>query len=182
MTNILVLPLLQVTTGVQTDEDFQFSAAYYYSDGATPVSLSGITFTCAIGNIATPSVSILSAAENVISIEVPAASKDAWPEGTFPFYLLATDGTYTRNLTANSYVTVGEPSIQGVVSFDVPGSISSAGSIPVSSVLDQIWAQLGPVAVLSYIAANIPIQTGDDAPVATGQLFINLSGYMVMAQ
>ncbi len=127
MTNIEFLPLLKVVAGVQGDEDFNPSIAFMQSDGVTPIGLAGIAFTAKIGSLATLSTSagslvVSGPGNNVLSFSAPAIGRAIWPTGPQPLSLQATDGTYTRDVFANSTLIVGNPASFSVTTFSTPGA------------------------------------------------------------
>ena len=42
MSTLPLLPLVQITDGVQSDEDWRLSIAYYLDDAITPIPLDGL--------------------------------------------------------------------------------------------------------------------------------------------
>ena len=59
---------------------------------------------------------------NSLSFFVAAAAKTAWPTGRYAFTLTAADGTYTRDIFANSTLTVGQPAAFSVAALAGAGS------------------------------------------------------------
>ena len=113
MSNIELLPLLKVDAGVQANEDFNPSIAFFEADGVTPLSLAGMAFAASIGTVATlttagAQIVIGGVSSNILSFDVLAAAKATWPTGRYPFSLLATDGAFARDVfSAESAIVVG---------------------------------------------------------------------------
>ena len=131
MSSIEALPLLTTITGVQTNEDFIYSLAFYYDDNITAIPLTGINFTASVGTIATLSTSngaivVSGTDDNILTITEYAASKTSWLAGSYPLTLLATDGTYTRDIFAQSQLVVGAPYITSVVPLNTGGNMPTA--------------------------------------------------------
>lgn len=146
MSAISLLPLLKVSAGVQTDEDFTLAIAFYLSDGVSPINLTGISFTSRIGSIfsastAAGTLSITGANSNNLVFAVPASAKASWPTGAYTLSLLATDGTYTRDVFAMSTLTVGAPALDTIAPLVAPGgaptSVASLQSSSVATALSQ---------------------------------------------
>lgn len=128
MSSIESLPLLLTTAGVQTNEDFIYSLAFFYSDNVTPIDLTGISFTLTIGSLATLStgnggIVVYGSPPNIIVATKYAAAKASWPIGEYPMTLVATDGTYTLDVFAQSQLIVGAPSIISVVPLPTGGNM-----------------------------------------------------------
>jgi hypothetical protein len=130
MSNISLLSSQQVIASVDCDEDFAPPPLLFFeADGVTPIDLSGISFTSRIGNF--PALTNaggggIQVAGNSLTFFVPAASKN-WPSGRFSFSLLASDGTFTRDLFANSTLTVG-----GAASFAVTSWATNTAAVALS--------------------------------------------------
>ncbi len=202
MSTLTLLPLVQVTDGVQIDEDWQLSIAYYLDDGVTPVPLTGLTFTLTVGAFATLStgsgqIVVSGPSSNLLVITALAAAKASWPTGVYPISLSANDGTYTRDLFASSTLAIGAAQITRVTLIVAPDNLSQSVAAPLSAALAAALQALQPTALASALGglatsdqsalaqallSALPVQTGSGAPVASGQPFINTSGFVVIAQ
>ncbi len=124
-TNISLLPLQQVTASVEADEDFAPPPILFFqSDGVTPIDLTGIAFTAWIGNnpaLTSAFGGAIAVSGNSVSFFVAASAKE-WPTGRYSFTLLASDGTFTRDIFANSTLTVGAPAAFSVSALAGAGS------------------------------------------------------------
>ena len=202
MSTLSLLPLVKVTDGVQPGEDWQLSIAFYLDDGVTPVDLSGLTFTLSIGALATLTSAtgqIVASGPlvNVLAITALGAQTTSWPIAVYSLSLVASDGTYTRDIFALSTLAVGAGQVARVSLIVAPDNtpISVAASIP--SALSAAFQALQPAAIATALAAlpsselsaliqaltsSLPVQSGSTAPVPSGQAFINSSGYVVIAQ
>jgi hypothetical protein len=202
MSTLTLLPLIRVSDGVQSDEDWQLSIAFYLDDGITPVPLSGLSFTLSIGAFATLStssgqVAVTGPNNNLLVITALASEKASWPQGVFPITLTATDGSATRDLFASSTLSIGSAQVARVSLLVAPDSNprSIAASIPAA--LAAALQALQPTALAAALAGltssqlgvltqalfgAMPVQTGSSAPVPSGQAFVNSSGYVVIAQ
>jgi hypothetical protein len=202
MSTLSLLPLLKVSDGVQPGEDWQLSIAFYLDDGVTPVDLSGLSFTLSLGALATLSSSsgqIVSSGPltNVLAITAIAADTISWPTAVYSLSLVATDGTYTRDIFALSTLAVGAAQVARVSMIVAPDStpISIAAAIP--SAISAAFQALQPAtiaaaltalpsselsALMQALVSSLATQSGADAPVSSGQAFVNSSGYMVIAQ
>ena len=201
MSTLSLLPLVRVSDGVQTDEDWSLSIAYFLDDGFTPISLAGLQFTLAVGDFATLSSAagnlvVGGPSSNVLTISAPASVKASWPTGVWPIGLNATDGVFSRDLFASSTLTIGSGQIAQVALLVAPDPVPSAVASPVPAALAAALQALQPAALASALIAlpgaeltalaqalfgALPVQTGASAPVAAGQAFINSSGYVVVA-
>jgi hypothetical protein len=201
MSTLTLLPLLQVTDGVQTNEDWQLSIAFYLDDGVTPIPLIGLSFTLTIGAFATLTSSggqlvVAGPSSNVLVITVLASEKATWPSGVYPISLAANDGVYNRDLFASSTLAVGAAQLTSVTLAVAPDSVSRSVAAPISAALSSAFQALQPSALTSAIEsapssnlgalaqalfAALPVQTGSSAPVASGRAFINSSGFVVVA-
>jgi hypothetical protein len=201
MSTLTLLPLLQVTDGVQTNEDWQLSIAFYLDDGATPIPLVGLSFTLTVGAFATLTsgggqIVVSGPSNNVLVITALASEKASWPSGLYPISLAANDGVYNRDLFASSTLAIGAAQITSVTLIVAPDSISRSVAAPISAALSSALLALQPTALASALEsapssnltalaqalfAALPVQTGSTAPVAGGQAFINSSGFVVIA-
>jgi hypothetical protein len=202
MSTLSLLPLVKVTDGVQPGEDWQLSIAFYLDDGVTPVDLSGLTFTLSIGALATLSsatgqIVASGPLANVLIITELGAQTTNWPVAVYSLSLVASDGTYTRDIFALSTLAVGAGQVARVSLIVAPDNtpISIAASVPAA--LSAAFQALQPTAIANALAAlpsseltalmqaltfSLPVQSGATSPVSSGQAFINSSGYMVIAQ
>jgi hypothetical protein len=131
MSNILLLSLQQVIAGVEADEDFAPPPLQFFeADGVTPIDLTGIAFTARVGMFPplTSSGGGIEVSGNSLTFFAPAAAK-AWRTGRFPFTLLASDGTFTRDVFASSTLTVGQPASFSVSAFSNGGSGAALSSL-----------------------------------------------------
>ena len=152
--NITSLPVLTVTQGVGTDEDFALGLAFSTSSGAA-ANLSGLSFTATISALnftypGTPLATVTgSVSNNVVSFIIPAAAKASWPTGVYWLTVTATDGVSTRDLVSiPSSVTVGSASAPTLAQQDVAGGFIASLTTP------QIPS--GPV-VASACGFNTPV-------------------------
>jgi hypothetical protein len=196
MSTLSLLPLVEITDGVQSDEDWRLSIAYYLDDGVTPIPLTGLSFTLSVGAFAILSSSagqIVASgpSNNVLVITELAAAKSAWPIGVYPIALSVNDGTYTRDLFASSTLTIGAAQITAPdclatsIAAQVPTALAAALQALQPAALAAALAALSgaDLAVLTQaIFAALPVQSGAGAPAASGQPFINSSGFVVIAQ
>lgn len=202
MSALALLPLVRVTDGVQLDEDWQLSIAFYLEDGVTPIPLDGLTFSMSIGAFATLSTStgqivVSGPSNNVLVITALANDKANWPSGVYPISLLAADGSYVRDLFASSTLTIGSAQVTRVSLLVAPDITPRSIAAPISTALAAALQALQPLALASTLAglssaelsslaqalfSALPMQTGSGAPVSSGQAFINNSGYVVIAQ
>jgi cellobiose-specific phosphotransferase system component IIC len=202
MSTLSLLPLVRVSDGVQPGEDWQLSIAFYLDDGVTPVDLGGLSFTLSIGALTTLSSSsgqIISSGPltNLLAITALAAATMSWPTGVYSLSLMASDGIYTRDIFALSTLAVGAAQVARVSMIVAPdnATISIAAAIP--SALSAVFQALEPATVAAALAtlpsselsalmqalvSSLATQSGADAPVSSGQAFVNSSGYMVIAQ
>jgi hypothetical protein len=118
MSALGILPLLTLTYGVGSDEDFNIPLAFYLSDGVTPISLIGITFTASLVNEAgtlasfpssTASITTSGSASNILTLLVAAQNKQLWPDDNYELLLTGNDGINTRDILQGSTVVVGTP-------------------------------------------------------------------------
>jgi len=118
-TNIEILPIVKATIGVAQDEDLIVSFAVFQSDGATPLSLAGISFVATVvaipggATVATLStdtgeIVISGGGTNVLTM-TDFASNKPWAPGAYAFRLRASDGVFTKDVFALSSITVGDP-------------------------------------------------------------------------
>ncbi len=202
MSTLTLLPLIRVSDGVQTDEDWQLSIAFYLDDGVTPVPLSGLSFTLSVGVFATLSTSsgqivVTGPTNNLLVITALATQKASWPQGVFPITLAATDGSATRDLFASSTLSIGSGQVASVSLLVAPDSIPRSVAAVIPAALAAALQALQPTALAAGLAGltspqlavltqsifgALPVQSGSGAPVPSGQAFINSSGYVVIAQ
>jgi len=187
MSSIEVIPLLKTITGVQTNEDFIYSLAFYYDDNVTPVSLTGIAFTANIGNIATlsttaNSIIISGSDDNILTMSVLASGKEAWGAGEYSFSLLASDGIYTRDIFAQSSLIVGAPFITYVVPLFTGGNMPQSLATylpPALANLINLQNQIQQMFLVSPLTISQTItQPGIYLATETGQTF-TLPAYSV---
>ena len=131
---------VEIADGVQSDEDWQLSIAYYLDDGVTPIGLDGLEFTLSVGAFATLNtgdghIVVSGPSNNLIVITVLAAEKAGWPAGVYPISLSVDDGFLTRDLFASSTLTVGAAQITHV-------SLLVAPDIMATSIAAQVPAAL----------------------------------------
>jgi hypothetical protein len=154
--NIALLSLQQVIAAVEADEDFAPPPLQFFeADGVTPVSLAGISFTAKIGAfpaLASSAGAGIAVSGNSLTFFVPAASK-AWGTGRYAFTLLASDGTYTRDIFANSTLTVGAPAAFSVSAFAGAGSGAALSSLSGAQLLALLSSM--PVSDLQSLAATL---------------------------
>jgi hypothetical protein len=201
MSTLTLLPLLQVTDGVQTNEDWRLSIAFYLDDGVTPIPLVGLNFDLTVGAFATLTsgggqLVVSGPSNNVLVITALASEKATWPSGIYPISLVANDGVYNRDLFASSTLAVGGAQLTSITLIVAPDSVSRSVAAPISAALSSAFQALQPSALTSAIEgapssnlaalaqalfAALPVQTGSSAPVASGQAFINSSGFAVIA-
>jgi hypothetical protein len=202
MSTLSLLPLAKVTDGVQPGEDWQLSIAFYLEDGVTPVDISGLTFTLMIGALATltsASGQIVASGPlaNVLAITALGAQTANWPVAIYGLTLVASDGTYTRDIFALSTLAVGAGQVARVSMIVAPDNTPIAIAALIPSALSAAFQALQPVSIANALASlpsaelsalmqalisSLPVQSGATAPVPPGEAFINSSGYMVIAQ
>jgi hypothetical protein len=202
MSTLTLLPLIRVSDGVQSDEDWQLSIAFYLDDGVTPIALSGLSFTLSVGAFAALTtndgqIAIAGPNDNLLVITALAAEKQNWPQGLFPITLTATDGSATRDLFASSTLSIGSPQVSRVSLIVAPDSIPRSIAAPVPAALSAALQALQPTelaaaltgltssqlnALAQALFSALAVQTGSSAPVPSGQAFVNSSGYVVVAQ
>ena len=202
MSTLTLLPLIRVSDGVQSEEDWQLSIAFYLDDGVTPVPLSGLSFILSVGAFATLStgggqIVVSGPNDNVLVITALAAEKASWPQGVFAITLTATDGFATRDLFASSTLSIGSAQNARVSLVIAPDSIPHSVAAPIPAALVVALQAVQPTALAAALVGltssqlgaltqallgALPAQTGSSAPVPGGQAFINSSGYVVIAQ
>ena len=202
MSTLSLLPLVRVHDGVQPDEDWQLAIAYFLDDGVTPVDLTGLTFTLAIDSFATLSsaggdIVVSGPSNNLLVVVALAAQKASWPIGLYSITLAAGDGTFTRELFAFSTLAIGSPQVTRVSLLVAPDTLPRSIASPVPAALAAALQALQPSSIASALTGltapqlttltqalfgSLPAQTGSQAPVSSGQAFINSSGYVVIAQ
>jgi hypothetical protein len=202
MSTLTLLPLIQVSDGVQSDEDWRLSIAFYLDDGVTPISLIGLSFTLSVGSIATLSsassqINVSGPLNNVMNVIVLAANKASWPIGVYDLDLSVSDGINSLDLFASSTLSVGAAQVARVSLLVAPDTVPRSIAAPLPAALGQAFQALQPASIASALAAMpatqlagltqaifsaLPMQSGPGEPVSTGQAFINNSGYVVIAQ
>jgi len=202
MSTLTLLPLIRVSDGVQSNEDWQLNIAFFLDDELTPIPLTGLSFSSTIGSLATLStaggqIAVAGPSSNVLIITAPASQTTSWANGVYPISLTVSDGVNTRALFALSTLTVGAAQIPRVSLLVAPDTVPRAVAAPLSSALSAALQALQPAALATALSdlpnaqlqalaqaffAALPIQSGSSAPVSIGQAFINSSGYVVIAQ
>jgi hypothetical protein len=202
MSTLTLLPLVRVADGVQSDEDWQLSMAFFLDDGVTPIDLSALTFTLTIDSVATLTsgggdIVVWGPSNNLLVVTALAAEKLTWPSGLFAMSLVASDGFLTREVFAYSTLAVGAPQVRHVSLLVTPDPVPRSIASPIPAALAAAFQALQPSSIVSALAGlspiqlgvlsqavlgALPVQTGAQAPVASGQAFINSSGYVVIAQ
>jgi len=202
MSNLTLLPLVRVADGVQIGEDWSLAIAFYLDDGVTPIPLDGLTFTLTVGALATLTsasgqISTSGPSNNVLVIACAASVTATWPAGIVDVSLAATDGVSTRDLFALSMLAVGAPQVARIALLVAPDTIPQALASPIPAALAQALQALQPASLVSALAAlpsaqllslaqalvaALPLQGGTSPPVPTGEAFVNVSGYVVIAQ
>ncbi len=202
MSTLTLLPIIRVTDGVQSDEDWQLTLAFYLDDGVTPINLDGLTFTVSVGDFAELSstggqVTTSGPSNNLLVITALAAQKASWPTGVYPISLSATDGVYTRSLFALSTLAIGSPEVVNVSLLVAPDNTPSSIVSALPAAIAAAFQALQPPAIAAALADltsadlaplaqalidALPVQTGSGAPVASEQAFVNSSGFVVIAQ
>jgi hypothetical protein len=202
MSNLTLLPLVRVADGVQIGEDWSLAIAFYLDDGVTPIPLDGLTFTLNVGALATLTsaggqLSTSGPSNNVLVIFCAASATSAWPTGVVDISLVATDGVSTCDLFAVSTLAIGAPQVARVTLLVAPDAIPQALASPIPAALAQALQALQPTSLVATLAAlpgaqlaslaqalvaALPPQSGATPPVPTGEAFVNVSGYVVIAQ
>ena len=202
MSTLTLLPLVRVVDGVQSGEDWSLAIAFYLDDGVTPIPLTGLTFTLTVGALSTLTsasgqLTISGPSNNVLVISVAASLTATWPAGVIDISLVATDGVSTRDLFALSTLAVGAPQVARISLIVAPDTIPQALASPIPAALAQAFQALQPSSLISTLAAlpstqlsslaqaliaSLPPQSGAAPPVPTGKAFVNVSGYVVIAQ
>lgn len=193
-TQIDLLPLVCLTTGVQEDEDLNLALAFTLTGGA-PINLSNIGFTLSIGGLESEPVTaagaISGADDDILTFNVAAAAKTAWPTGIYPLSILAVDATggeddlISRDVLGASTIEIGAPALPVVSQLVAPGVAPTAIVAPVSSavspaavlaaLLSLSGSTLAPLAqaLLAAIPGSIP---------ATGQYYTDADGFVARSQ
>ena len=202
MSTLTLLPLVRVADGVQPNEDWQLSIAFYLDDGVTPIDISSLTFTIQVGAFASLTsaggqIAAAGPSNNVLVITALAPQTSTWPVGVSALSLAASDGVYTRDIFALSTLSVGSPQVARVSLLVAPDSATRSVAASVPAALAAAFQALQPAALAAALAAlgddellnltqaifaSLPVQTGSSAPVNVGQAFINSSGFVVIAQ
>jgi hypothetical protein len=202
MTNLTLLPLVRLADGVQIGEDWSLAIAFYLDDGVTPISLNGLSFTLMAGGLVTLTsgsgqISVSGPGDNVLVIFCAASITSSWPSGVVDLSLTATDGVSTRELFALSTLAVGAPQVARITLLVAPDTVPQSLVSPLPAALAQAFQALQPSALVATLAAlpadqltvlsqaliaALPPQTGSSPPVPTGEAFVNVSGYVVIAQ
>ena len=158
MSNILLLSLQQVAASVEADEDFgPWTMTFFEADGVTPIDLAGISFTATIGPfqaLTSGAGGALTVSGNTLTLFLPAAQKN-WATGRYSFSLLASDGTYTRDILANSTVIVGAPAAFSVSAYSSGGSANALSNLSGAALL-----------ALLELMGTISVNDGESAPFA----------------
>ena len=202
MTNLSLLPLVRVADGVQIGEDWSLAIAFYLEDGLTPIPIGDLSFTLNVGALVTLStasgqIATGGPSNNVLTISCGASITSGWSSGVFDLSLTATDGVATRDLFALSTLAVGAPQVARISLLVAPDSISQSVAAPLPAALAQAFQALQPSSLVATLAslpaaqllalsqalfASLPAQTSSSPPVPTGEAFVNVSGYVVIAQ
>lgn len=202
MTNLTLLPLVRVADGVQIGEDWSLAIAFYLDDGVTPIALTGLTFSLTVGGLITLSsgsgqIATSGPSNNVLVISCAASITLGWLPAVFDLSLTATDGISTRDLFALSTLAVGAPQVARVTQIVAPDAIPQSLVSSVPAALAQAFQALQPSTLVATLAAlpvaqlallsqallsALPPQTGLAPPVPSGEAFVNVSGYVVIAQ
>ncbi len=202
MSTLTLLPLVQISDGVQLDEDWRLAIAFYLDDAVTPIDLSSLAFTLTVGSVATLSsaggqVTVSGPSSNVLNVRVFAADKAGWPVGVYDLSLTASDGVSVREIFAYSTLSVGSPQLVRLSLLVAPDTVPRSIASPLPAALAQTFQALQPANLASALASlsslqlaalaqavfsALPIQSGAGAPVASGEAFVNKSGYVVIAQ
>ena len=180
ITTIESLPLLRVSIGVGTDEDLAFTLPpFMASDGVTPLALTGITFTLSIGALAvltsaSGALTVSGSASNVLSVFQAAAGKTAWLAGVYPMSLLAADGTFTRDLFTQSWVTHAPDGAAPLYVAKVAGS----SGVLAASVSAQTALNTAAIATLQQQSGSSPpvVLTGSNTIVVGGMYLVATVG------
>src|SRR5262249_15521932 len=156
MSMLSLLPLVRVTDGVQTNEDWRLSLAFYLSDGVTPIDISELSFSLIVGTVATLTdgagqLAISGPSNNVLVITALAAQTATWPTAIYPISLVATDGVNTRDIFALSTLSVGAAQSPRVSMVVAPDSVPISVVTPVSSALASAFQALQPTAIASAL-------------------------------
>ena len=202
MSNLTLLPLVRVADGIQNGEDWSLAIAFYLDDGVTPIPLNGLTFSLTVGTLATLTstsgqIATYGPSNNVLSVSCAASVTASWPAGVVDISLVATDGVLIRDLFALSTLAVGAPQVARITLIVAPDRIPQSLASPIPAALAQAFQALQPSSLVSTLAAlpslqlsslaqalvaSLPPQSGAAPPVPTGEAFVNVSGYVVIAQ
>jgi hypothetical protein len=174
-TNIESLPLIQASLGVGADEDLIIAIAFYLSDGVTPLSLAGISFTATLKSLLTGTtvatlstaagqIVISGAASNLLTMTELAAAKAAWAPGSYAINLTASDVTLTRDLFVSSSVFVGAPSPLSL-SVIRPAGLQAAN---IASAVPPLAVEALQSIIVSYLSTLPTTEPG-----SSGQLWLN---------
>ena len=140
MSNALPLPLATFAASVGYAEDFIIGFSFNSPNGSIS-DLTGVSFALTIQTLDVLSVAngrLVVIGNSIIAIR-PAAQKMNWGGGVYPLSLMASDGTYSRELFSASSLRVGDagkPLLRVLSSF-------SLGMVALS--YDQINAILSTV-------------------------------------
>lgn len=202
MTNLTLLPLVRLADGVQIGEDWSLAIAFYLDDGVTPISLSGLSFTLVVSGLTTLStgsgqIMASGPSNNVLAISCPASITSGWSPGIVDLSLVATDGVSTRDLFALSTLAIGAPQVARITLLVAPDAVPKSLVSPLPAALAQAFQLLQPSSLVAALVAlpgsqlatlsqallaALPPQTSAAPPVPTGGAFVNVSGYVVIAQ
>jgi hypothetical protein len=202
MTNLTLLPLVRLADGVQIGEDWSLAIAFYLDDGVTPIPLNGLTFTLMVGGLtilSSGSGQIMASgpSNNVLVISCAASITSGWSPRVVDLSLAATDGVSIRDLFALSTLAIGAPQVARITLLVAPDVIPQSLVSPLPAALAQAFQALQPSSLVATLAAlpaaqltalsqalvaALPSQTSAAPPVPTGEAFVNVSGYVVIAQ
>lgn len=128
MTNIELLTLYRLLQGTGDDEDWILSIPFVDNDG-NAVDLSGISFVASLalfGVVTATTSGVVTG--NLVTFIIFAAAKASWAQSNYSVSVLATDGTYTKDiLSASSILAVGSPSPQVLTTLN--GGAASLGAV-----------------------------------------------------
>jgi hypothetical protein len=177
MSNIGLLPLLQVSGGVQLGEELVLAIPFTLSDGVTPLSLAGLTLTSTFADASTGdtlytasttngALFVTGTSSNLLTWAIQPSTIDGWP-GLVTFDLLASDGTYSQQVLFASSAGVGAPQEWSVRSRKILGQTNPAVS--------QSNAALSALSAAASAASALAIANtfSSLAPVTANTLYAN---------